>query len=84
MRTLPLFLVCAIWSSGTGIAQGVEAPEIPRIDSVTMRNSQPHETDEAVIWYDDFDGEEKKYPESSGRLDEQQAFGSQGRSMLCL
>ena len=63
-----------------GTVQGAEAPEIPRIDSVVMARPQPCETDEAVIWYDDFDGEEKKYPESSGGLDEQQAFGDQGKS----
>jgi len=76
--------MCAIYVSGMGTAQGAEAPETPRIDSVVMTKPQPHETSEAVIWYDDFDGEEKNYPESSGRLDKKQAFGGQGKSMLCL
>ena len=67
MRTLPLCLICAIYVSGMATAQGVEIPEVPRIDSVIMTKPQPHETSEAVIWYDDFDGEEKKYPESSGQ-----------------
>lgn len=84
MRTLSLCLICVIWGSGIGTDQGAEAPEIPRIDSVVMTKPQLHETSEAVIWYDDFDGEERKYPESSGGLDEQQVFGGQGKSMLCL
>ena len=84
MRTLSLCLMCAIYVSGMGTAQGAEAPEIPRIDSVVMIKPQPHEASEAVIWYDDFDGGEKKYPESSGGLEGKQTFGGQGKSMLCL
>jgi hypothetical protein len=84
MRTLSLCLMCAIYGSGMRTAQGAGIPEIPRIDSVVMTKPQPHETSEAVIWYDDFDGKEKNYPESSGGLDEKQAFGGQGKSMLCL
>ncbi len=76
--------MCAIYVSGMRTAQGAEIPEVPRIDSVVMAKPQPHETSEAVIWYDDFDGKEKNYPESSGGLDEKQAFGGQGKSMLCL
>ena len=59
-----------------------DAPEVPRIDSVVMSSPQPQASDEAVIWYDDFDGSEKAYTESQGRLDDAQAFGGQGRSML--
>jgi hypothetical protein len=33
-----------------------DVPETPRIDSVVMSRPQPHESDPAVIWYDDFDG----------------------------
>ena len=60
MRTLSLCLMCVICGSGVGKVQGAEAPEVPRIDSVAMTGPQPHETNEAVIWYDDFDGEEKE------------------------
>ncbi len=83
MRALSLCLICAVWSSGIGTAQGGDAPDVPRIDSIVMARQQPHQTDESVIWYDDFDGEEKNYTESSGGLDNQQAYGGQGRSMLC-
>lgn len=81
MRTLSFCLVCAVWSSGIVSVRGDDAPEVPRIDSVVMAEPQPHKSDEAVIWYDDFD-EEKRYTESKGGLDERQAYGGQGRSML--
>lgn len=84
MRTLSFCLVCAICGTAMGTTQGLEVPETPRIDSVVMKEAQPHENDEAVIWYDDFNGAEKNYPESSGALDEKQAFGGKGKSMLCL
>jgi len=74
----------AICGFGMGTAQGAEVPETPRVDSAVMSKPQPHETSKAVIWYDDFDGEEKNYPESSGGLDEKQTFGGQGKFMLCL
>lgn len=60
-----------------------DMPDVPRIDSVVMVQPQPHQTDEAVIWYDDFDGESKRYTESQGELDAREAYGGQGRSMLC-
>jgi hypothetical protein len=53
-----------------------------RIDSVVMAVPQPQASDEAVIWYDEFDGPEKAYTESQGPLDDDQAFGGQGPSML--
>lgn len=59
-----------------------DGPEVPRIDSVVMSVPQPQASDEAVIWYDDFDGPEKAYTETQGLLDDTQAFGGQGRSML--
>jgi len=74
-----LCLICAALSCG--MAVGGEAPEIPRIDSVVMAKPQPHEADANVIWYDDFD-EEREYTESSGGLDEKEAYGGEGRSML--
>jgi len=80
MRTLSLCLICAF--CGSGAALGDNAPEVPRIDSLVMTQQQPHQADEAVIWYDDFNGEEKDYTESSGGLDDQHSYGGQGRSML--
>ncbi len=64
--------------------RAADGPEVPRIDSVVMSTPQPQASDDAVIWCDDFDGPEKAYTESQGRLDETQAFGGQGRSMLSL
>jgi hypothetical protein len=64
----------------TGIAGGL--PETPRIESVVMSQPQPHESDSAVIWYDDFDGPAKAYTESQGELDSREAYGGRGRSML--
>ncbi len=49
-----------------------------------MSRPQPHESDPAVIWYDDFDGPVKPYTESQGELDSKESFGGQGRSMLGL
>jgi len=59
-------------------------PETPRIDSVVMSRPQPQESDQSVIWYDDFDGPVKLYTESQGELDAKEAFGGQGGSMLGL
>ncbi|MBN2476633.1 MAG: hypothetical protein JXB62_18630 [Pirellulales bacterium] len=65
-----------------GPARADDAPEVPRIDSVVMSPDQPQQSDQAVVWYDDFDGPEKPYTESQGELDEGEAFGGRGRSML--
>ena len=77
-------LVClgilGIWTKGSTGAD--DAPEVPRIDSVAMADVQPHQTDNAVLWYDDFDGPDKPYTESQGGLDDSEAFGGRGRSML--
>jgi len=79
---LVLVLGGIIWTLAEGLVQAADAPEVPRIDSVVMSAPQPQASDEAVIWYDDFDGPEKAYTESQGQLDDAQAFGGQGRSML--
>ncbi len=71
-----------VWSWNSGLAWADDAPEVPRIDSVVMSSSQPHQSDRAVVWYDDFDGPEKPYTELQGGLDDSEAFGGQGRSML--
>ena len=84
VRALLLVLtwVGVVWSWAPRSAWADDAPEVPRIDSVVMSSSQPQVSDEAVVWYDDFDGPEKRYTESEGGLDDSQAFGGQGRSML--
>ena len=66
------------------VTMAAALPDTPRIDSVVMSRPQPHESDPAVIWYDDFDGPVKSYSESQGDLDAKEAFGGQGRSMLGL
>ncbi len=71
--------ICAVSERST---HAEDVPESPRIDSVVMSLVQPQASDEAVIWYDDFDGPEKAYTESQGGLDDAQAFGGRGRSML--
>lgn len=79
LASICILAVCLIPGRAIRAADG---PEVPRIDSVAMATLQPQASDEAVIWYDDFDGPEKAYTESEGRLDEAQAFGGQGRSLL--
>lgn len=55
---------------------------VPRIDSVEM--AKPVTADEAVIWYDDFNGPVKQYTESQGAVDREESFGGDGGSMLSL
>ncbi|MDP8244247.1 MAG: hypothetical protein P9L94_09220 [Candidatus Hinthialibacter antarcticus] len=57
------------------------AAQTPRIESVVMLDPQPHENDDAVIWYDDFDTTQK-YGESSGTITNEQHFGESGQSKL--
>lgn len=61
----------------------LNVPQVPRIDSVSPLETQPHETDAHVIWYDNFDQGRKPYGEGSGDLDSQEAFGQTGKSMHC-
>jgi hypothetical protein len=82
MRLLsPLFVILCVWPVA---AKAGDVPQAPRIDSVVMSRPQPQESDPAVIWYDDFDRPGKHYTESQGELDDKEAFGGQGRSMLGL
>jgi hypothetical protein len=76
---ISIVVVCPL--SGRPL-QAEDGPEVPRIDSVVMSVPQPQASGEAIIWYDDFDGPQKAYTESQGSLDNAQAFGGQGRSML--
>ena len=85
MRILsPVFAILCVWLTAAKAAKADDVPQTPRIDSVVMSKPQPHESDPAVIWYDDFDGPAKPYTESEGGLDAQEAFGGEGRSMLGL
>ncbi len=59
-------------------------PETPRIDCIIPLPEQPHEKSTLTIWYDDFNGSPKVYAEGSSPLDEKEAFGKFGKSMLCL
>lgn len=53
-----------------------------RIESVVPLEKQPHESDPATIWYDDFNGTEKPYGEREGELDSAESFGGSGKSLL--
>jgi hypothetical protein len=48
-----------------------------------MAAVQPHETDPAVIWYDDFDDDkqQERYAEKSGETTDEIRFGGRGRSL---
>jgi len=65
-------------------ALAAEPPPVPRIESVVPSPRQPQETDPATIWYDDFNGPEKAYTESSGGPDEKESYGGGGKSVRCL
>jgi hypothetical protein len=63
------------------LARGADAIEAPRIESVVPLPHQPQEDDRATIWYDDFNGPEKQYGESSGLLDGHESLGGSGKSL---
>jgi len=67
----------------TAVVSG--AAEVPKIDSVGLLEPQPHGSDPAVIWYDNFDDEAKlaAYFEKGGPLVGRQFFGLRGKSMEC-
>ncbi len=76
-------LACVVWNLAIGQVRSEDVPEVPRIDIVVMASSQPHETDPAVIWYDDFDdGEQQgRYAEKSGETTDEVCFGDSGKSL---
>ncbi len=81
-RSLPLALACLLCLCAYGFSQ-VDAPDVPRIESVRMAFSQPQKDSPALIWYDTFDSE-KQYTESSGSpLDASVRFGNYGKAMRC-
>jgi hypothetical protein len=59
-----IFAYVACWAT-----MAVTLPETPRIDSVVMSRPQPHESDPAVIWCDDFDGPGNHPPGRAERRD---------------
>ncbi len=61
-----------------------DVPNTPRIDCVVMAEQQPHESDAALIWYDDFDNPEQqeRYAEKEGELSDEARFGHTGQSLL--
>ena len=75
-----LFSFCIIVYS---YSKGQEKLEIPHIDYVVPFGVQLHEKDKHLIWYDDFNGEEKQYAEGGTLIDESVSFGKKGKSLLC-
>ena len=74
----PALSVCVM---ATALAERV--PATPRIDSVVMVQPQPHASDPAMIWFDDFNNAEQQaqYAEKSGELTETVRFGIVGGSL---
>ncbi|MFH5805810.1 hypothetical protein [Alienimonas sp. DA493] len=79
-KTRLFLLACGLVSGG---AAAGDPPRVPRIDSVVPAETQPHETDDAVIWYDDFDddAQQRRYPERSGETTDAVRFGDRGKSL---
>lgn len=58
-----------------------ERPETPHVDSVSLSVKQPHERAAETLWFDDFDSGWRDYPEKSGSLTRDVAFGRKGQSL---
>ncbi len=60
-----------------------DAPDSPRIDSVVMAETQSHQSDAALIWYDDFNDskQQERYAEKVGKLSNEVRFGNMGKSL---
>ena len=84
MRFLPAVLLFPVLFGLLSVAMAGEQPETPRIDCVIPLRKQPHEKSPATIWYDSFDGPPKRYAEGRSPLDDTQAYGNRGKSLLCL
>ena len=65
------------------VALGAEKPAVPRVDYVVPSAVQPQQSDPATIWYDDFDAA-RTYAEGKSPLDDAEALGGKGQSLLCL
>lgn len=79
--TLQCIALCFLLAPGWAWAE--EVPQVPRIDSLGIAKPQPHETDPAVIWFDDFDetASQDRYAEKSGEIVETARFGLEGGSL---
>jgi hypothetical protein len=81
---IPAVLLLAVsYGVTSGDTDQGELPETPRALSVQVISQQPHDSSSALIWYDDFNGPDKHYTESSGKVDDTVSFGGQGGSVLC-
>ncbi len=78
-------LLAALCHNTASKVSAADVPETPRIDSVVMAELQPHKSDAAIIWYDDFDEsqQQERYAEKEGELTDEVRFGDQGQS-LCM
>ena len=56
VSNLALFCILTACPLSGRLLRADGGPEVPRIDSVVMSVPQPQASDEAVIWYDHFDG----------------------------
>jgi hypothetical protein len=83
MRLLFLGLFCLLTSLSFAESAPAEVPATPRIESLSILSPQPHESDPAVIWHDDFEDvrRQQAYPEKSGALTTEEHFGTAGKSL---
>ena len=63
---------------------GKPETETPTVWSRMKSKVLPSRKQGDIIWYDDFNGIEKRYAEKKGELVEDESFGGSGRSLLCL
>ncbi len=82
--TIAFVLFCLIPLAARAEQRATGKPPVPRIDYVVPLPQQPHATDSSTIWYDDFNGPEKKYAEGKSPLDERVSFGGEGKSLRLL
>ena len=88
---LPTTLTVVILTAHAAAALAQGKPEPPRIESVVLAPTQPHERDASVIWHDNFDGPdstqakylEPKVGSPNAKRSETEALGGQGMSMEC-
>jgi hypothetical protein len=73
-----ILLVCFSALLTDTVVHGSDLP--PRIDSVGMLYPQPHASDPAVIWYDDFT-QARAYGESQNGIDYSTGYGGRGGAL---
>ncbi len=81
MKTSALSVVVLLILSISKLVAAAGPPPAPRIDYVIPLPVQPHASSPATIWYDDFDGPEKRYAEGGKRLDHRVSYGGKGGSL---